>query len=111
MTKKKKTPMVRILGVEYQLIFADGLGVDEEGTTGGIIEDNTKNPRIVVDTTQSGAVQRETLLHELLHASDRASGGGKELPEKVIDRLARMLYAIGRDNLSTMFWVFGGEDE
>jgi len=109
--KKKKIPIVRILGVEYELLFVEGMGLGEESTTGGIVEDNTKTPKIVIDSSQSGAVQRETLLHELLHASDRASCGGKQLPEKVIDRLARMLYAIGRDNLSTMLWVFGGEDE
>ena len=107
----KKIPVVRICGVDYDLIFAEGLGIDEEGTSGGIIDSNVKRPKLVIDTKQSGAAQRETLLHELLHAADRVSCGGKQLPEKVIDRLARVLYGIGCDNLTDMMWIFGGGDD
>ena len=107
----KKLPVVRICGIEYELIFAASLGVDEEQTTGGIIDSNVKRPKIVIDTKQPTAMQRETLLHELLHAADRvSSGGSKALPEKVIDRLGRILFAIGCDNLTEMMWIFGGSD-
>lgn len=111
MKKAKKKPVIRVCGIEYDLVFVDGLGIDHEDTLGGIVDANVDRPKIVIDAKQPLSVQRETLLHELVHAADRVSCGGKQLPEKTIDRLSRIMYSIGRDNLSSMIWIFGSGDD
>ncbi len=52
-------------------------------------------------------MQRETLLHEILHAIVYASGFDKAITEQHITVLARSLFGTLTDNRQVVRWLFG----
>ena len=109
--RKKRRQAVRVFGREFDLLFEARPAIEEDDVMGGFVEVTGKRPLIAVDINRPLDVQRETLLHELLHVSDVTTGGGVKQPEKLIDRLARALYGVGRDNQALMLWIFCSEDD
>jgi hypothetical protein len=100
---------IRIGPHEYEVRSDPGLG-EKAGAMGASSEDNAA---IVLDTNVAKTMQRETLVHEILHCmwkqtslrirwpdSDPNSPG-----EGIIQDLAPLLYGFIRDNREVVEWL------
>ena len=64
------------------------------------------NLRITIETNGPEVGQRQTLLHELIHAADKRYGGNKLAEEQVL-AMENGLWAIFRDNPGLAAFIFG----
>jgi hypothetical protein len=101
---------LRVHGVLYRLLFVKGTSDAQlAGKNAGLLDWNRSDaPTIKIDNGRSLDEQRETLLHELIHAA----GGELEIPalvdeEAITGPLSRYLYGILRDNPVAARWLFG----
>ena len=83
---------VKVWGWWYDLIYDNRLSADYE------VDGQIHNRRQVIrlDTAQTVQAQRETLLHEVIHAIEQAQN--MELSEGDVGRLARGLDGFLKDN-------------
>lgn len=87
----KSTPcLVRVLGKEYRTVFGAQL------ETGVLGEHDQMKGEVRVTGGLPHDEERETLLHELIHAIDEQIGIG--LTEKRVRQLSVCIYALVRDN-------------
>jgi hypothetical protein len=92
---------VRVMGVEYAVRFVSSTDKALDGDRGMVWwPGGGEQPFIAINEDNSQDTQREALLHELLHVADVETNGKSHtiIPEAYIDRLARCLYGIFRDN-------------
>ena len=91
---------LKVGGITYRVLLVD-LVDEHQGLRGQIIHDEAT---VRVSADQPEDAQYESLLHETVHACEIAAGF--KLPEDTVERLARALFAILRDNPS----LFRGQD-
>ena len=112
-TKGTLPVTLRVHGVLYRLLFVKGSSDSQlAGKNAGVLDWNREDaPTIKIDNERSLDDQRETLLHELIHA---AGGELKIKPlvdeESITGPLSRYLYGILRDNPATARWMFGTDE-
>lgn len=94
---------LEVVGFVYPTHFVAEEHVLLEGNRGMCYP---QTQQIFVSLGENQQTQRQTLLHETLHACEDAAG--VELSEEVIENLSRVLFAVGRSNPQAMRWIFEG---
>lgn len=111
-----KRPTSAVVGpyryaIKFDKAAIDAAGLDEGEALRGL----TRNSEllILVDPTIPPVLQRETLLHELLHAAYFASGGeinaakDEHREETVVSLLSPRLFGVLCDNPAISAWILG----
>ena len=86
---------IRVIGKDYK--------VTQEHLQGSIGECDDFKQEINVDPKANEQLQRDTLLHEVIHAIDYAVK--TKLSEEQVSALATGLYAVFSDNPNFMEWL------
>lgn len=87
---------VKIGPITYEIKTVEGLlGCSGEKLDGQI---KYSNPTIELDSELSFDMQRQTLLHEILHGILTHSGRHDEVSEGAIDAIAYGMFGVIRDN-------------
>lgn len=104
-----KPPETVDVGVfEYEIKWDDKLG--------GFNAAGATNPEmcvILIDPTNNTQVQKETLVHEMLHAAWKQTSLMTRIPdddreskgERIIEDLSPLIYAFIRDNREAVRWL------
>lgn len=99
MAKPQLPDTIRVCGKDHSVTAVEGhaLGVQQCGQI------DHRALTITYDTTWAEAQQRDTVLHEVIHACDFAAN--LELSEAQVQTLAGLLYGVLADNPEFARWL------
>lgn len=99
MAKAQLPEVIRVCGKDYavQGIERNALGSDRTG------ECVHHNLTIIYDTAWAASQQRDTILHEVIHACDYTTRLGLDEPQ--VHALAGLLYGVLADNPEFARWL------
>ena len=90
--------VIKVFHLNFDILFEPNAVLDGEACKGYI---SYKEQKIVIDSTITKEKQKETLLHEILHAITAFLGYSDDLPkdnETMVMTLANGLATVFRDN-------------
>jgi DNA-directed RNA polymerase subunit M/transcription elongation factor TFIIS len=96
---------VRVLGVDYEIIYekTDGNTLKKDDLWGLI---NHRNSQIIVDEGLATGPERETILHEIFHACDKAAE--TKMTEEELSSFSAVVFAVMADNPDVMMYIATG---